>query len=245
MELQKFKKSVIKMRVLAIIPCFNEWQSIENTVENLKAKAQDVDFVVVNDGSWDDTYEVCTQNGYPVVNLPFNLGLANAVQTGMRYAYNNDYDMALQFDGDGQHLPEYISEMIGLMSETSADIIIGSRYLQKRSGSMRSVGMLLLRLAVLVATGRKLSDPTSGMRLFNRKMIERFAVQMNYGPEPDTLVYLINQGAKVLELPVAMQERKAGKSYLGALNAANYMLRMFVSIIIVQWFRVKEKEGEI
>ena len=229
------------MKVLAIIPCYNEEQSIKNTIDNIKAKAETIDFIVVNDGSQDNTYKVCITNNYPVIDIPFNLGLANAVQTGMRYAYLNEYDMALQFDGDGQHLPEYIPEMVRLMQDTNADIVIGSRYAMKTSRGLRGIGVGLLKVAVRIATGRKLSDPTSGMRLFNRDMIERFAIQMNHGPEPDTLVYLINQGAAVIELPVTMQERKAGKSYLGALGAANYMLRMFVSIIIVQWFRVKER----
>ena len=228
------------MRVLAIIPCYNEEQSIKNTVENLKAKAVTIDFIVVNDGSRDNTHKVCIDNNYPVIDIPFNLGLANAVQTGMRYAYDNGYDMALQFDGDGQHLPEYISGMVGLMQESSADIVIGSRYMFKSSRSLRGLGVSFLRVAVRIAAGKKLTDPTSGMRLFNRQMIERFATQMNHGPEPDTLVYLINQGVTVLESPVTMQERKAGKSYLSALNAANYMIRMFVSIVIVQWFRMKE-----
>ena len=229
------------MKVLAIIPCYNEEQNLKNTVEDIRSKAASVDFIVVNDGSRDNTRKICDENNYPVINIPFNLGLANAVQTGMRYAYNNDYDMALQFDGDGQHLPEYISEMVNLMQEASADIVIGSRYMRKTSQGLRGIGVSLLKVAVRIVTGRKLSDPTSGMRLFNRQMIERFAIQMNHGPEPDTLVYLINQGATVLESPVSMQRRKAGKSYLSALNAANYMLRMFVSIIIVQWFRVKER----
>jgi len=232
----------IALKVLAIIPCYNEGQSLKRVVENLKIKAAAIDFIVVNDGSQDDTHEVCADNNYPVINIPFNLGLASAVQTGMRYACDNGYAMALQFDGDGQHLPEYIPEMIDLMQETGADIVVGSRYMQKSSRSLRGLGGSLLRIAVKIATGKKLSDPTSGMRLFNRKMIEKFAYHMNYGPEPDTLVYLMNQGAKVFEMPVTMQERKAGKSYLSTLVAINYMLRMFVSIMIIQWFRVKENK---
>jgi len=230
------------MKILAIIPCYNEGENIKNTIENLKEKTPNVDFIVVNDGSKDNTHKVCLENNYPIIDLPFNLGLSNAVQTGMRYAYNNGYEMALQFDGDGQHDPVYIPEMIKKMQETSADIIIGSRHLQKgaRAG-MRGLGQVLIKFAIKITTGKKLSDPTSGMRLYNRRMIEKFAHQMNFGPEPDTLVYLMNNGVNVVETSVTMQERKAGKSYLTSLNAINYMLRMLISIIIVQWFRIKEK----
>ena len=228
------------MKVLAIIPCYNEEASIKQTVENLKSSASTVDFIVINDGSRDSTSKICIENSFPIIDLPFNLGLANAVQTGMRYACINGYDMALQFDGDGQHLPEYISEMVKLMQETSSDIVVGSRYTHRTSRSLRGFGGSLLRFAVKITKGNKLTDPTSGMRLFNRKMIERLANQMNHGPEPDTLAYLMNQGASIKEIPVTMQERKAGKSYIGALNAVNYMLRMVVSILIIQRFRAKE-----
>ena len=186
------------MKVLAIIPCYNEEQNLKDTIDNLKTKAETIDFIVVNDGSQDNTHKVCIDNNYPVIDMPFNLGLANAVQTGMRYAYTNGYDMALQFDGDGQHLPDYIPAMVRLMREASADIVVGSRYVTKTSRGLRGAGVRLLRIAVRIATGTTLSDPTSGMRLFNREMIERFAIQMNHGPEPDTLAYLINQGAAVL-----------------------------------------------
>ena len=227
-------------KTLAIIPCYNEEASIKTTIDTLKSSDVDVNFIVVNDGSSDDTLNVCIDNNYPIINMPFNLGLASAVQVGMRYAYINDYDMALQFDGDGQHLPEYIPEMVRLMQESSADIVVGSRYTKKSSKGLRGFGGKILRTAVKISTGKTLTDPTSGLRLFNRKMIKRFATEMNHGPEPDTLAYLISQGIKVIEIPVTMQERKAGESYLSALNAANYMLRMFVSIIVIQWFRPKE-----
>jgi len=226
--------------VLAIIPCYNEEECLKIVVEDLKEKTASVDFIVINDGSSDGTYKVCIDNNYPVINFPFNLGLANAIQAGMRYAYRSGYNYALQFDGDGQHLPEYIPEMIRHMHEGDLDIVIGSRYMDKNSRGLRGLGVRFLRIAIWIATRKKLYDPTSGLRLFNRKMIGRFAKHMNYGPEPDTLVYLMNQGAKVLEVPVAMRERLAGESYFSTLIAARYMLRMFVSIIIIQWFRGKE-----
>jgi glycosyltransferase involved in cell wall biosynthesis len=230
------------MKILAIIPCYNEEPNLKRAVDGLKAAAPEVDFVVVDDGSRDGTRRVCADNGYPVIRLPFNLGLANAVQTGMRYAWAKGYDMALQFDGDGQHQPEYISGMAKLMAETSADIVAGSRYMEDKARGLRGVGGRLLGTAIRMTTGQCLSDPTSGMRLYNRSMMERFANHMNHGPEPDTLAYLMRRGAKIVEAPVTMRARAGGKSYLGALNAANYMLRMFVSIIVIHWFRETGKE---
>jgi glycosyltransferase involved in cell wall biosynthesis len=230
------------LRVVALVPCYNEGESIKRTIETLKEKTPDIDFIVINDGSKDNTHSVCIENNYPVINFPFNLGLSNAIQTGMRYACNNGYEMALQFDGDGQHDPIYIPEMVQKMQDTSADIVIGSRHLKKSSHEgMRGLGQSLIKFAIRITTGKKLTDPTSGMRLYNRRMIEKFAHQMNFGPEPDTLVYLMNNGVNVVETSVTMRERKAGKSYLTSLNAVNYMLRMLVSIIIVQWFRTREK----
>jgi glycosyltransferase involved in cell wall biosynthesis len=228
------------MRILAIIPCYNEEKNLISTVENLRKITPVVDFIVVNDGSRDNTHSICIENNYPVIDMPFNLGLANAIQTGMRYAYSNGYEMAIQFDGDGQHVPSYIPEMIQLMQDTSADIVIGSRYIQKRSRGLRGLGSSFLKISIKIVTGKTISDPTSGMRLYSKKMIEEFAKQMNYGPEPDTLTYLLNKGATILETPVTMRERKAGKSYLTAFTAAGYMLRMFISITFIQWFRKRK-----
>jgi glycosyltransferase involved in cell wall biosynthesis len=228
------------LRILVIIPCYNEDGSLKQTVESLKLNSPNIDFIVVNDGSLDNTLKICVDNYYPVINLPFNMGLTAAIQTGMRYAQKNSYDMALQYDGDGQHLSEYIAGMVELMKESSADIVIGSRYMLKTSLNVRGLGGKMLSAAVKISTGKRLSDPTSGMRLFNRKMIKKFACFMNFGPEPDTLAYLMNQGVTVYEMPVKMRERTTGKSYLNAVSAASYMLRMFISIIIIQWFRGKE-----
>ena len=226
------------MKTLAIIPCYNEEGSIEKTILSLKEKAPDIDYVIINDGSVDNTKQVCEEKGFNTIDLPFNLGLANAVQTGMLYAYKNNYEQAIQFDGDGQHLPEYISDMQKLMLDKRADIIIGSRYMKKYPFGLRGLGQLILRFVIRISTGNTITDPTSGMRLVNRKMIERFATEMNHGPEPDTLVYLIkHEGAVVLETPVTMQERKTGKSYFGGFTTVRYMAQMVVSILLIQWFR--------
>jgi len=223
-----------------LVPCYNEEASLKQTIENLKSVVPGMDFIIINDGSKNKTLQICKENNYPVINMPFNMGLTRAVQTGMRYAYINRYDLALQFDGDGQHLAEYIKIMIEAIEKNSADIVVGSRFTSNSFKNLRQIGGHFLKVAIKLVTGKKISDPTSGMRLYNRKIIKKLAFQMNYGPEPDTLVYLIKQGVKVIEVPVLMRERIAGKSYLTSLTAINYMLRMFVSIIFVHWIREKE-----
>ena len=155
----------------------------------------------------------------------------------MKYAYQKGYAYAIQFDGDGQHRPEYIADMKKKMDE-GYDIVIGSRFVrEKKDWSMRMIGSRLIAAAIFLTTGARITDPTSGMRLFSRKMIEEFALNLNYGPEPDTVSFLIRQGAKVAEVQVTIDERTAGESYLKPFTAMHYMLRMLLSILIIQNFR--------
>ena len=227
-------------KVLVIIPAYNEALNIERVVGNLTENYPFYDFVVVNDGSTDQTGEICRRHGWNLIDLPVNLGLAGAFQTGIKYAYYKEYAYALQFDGDGQHRPEYIGLMREKMGE-GYDIVIGSRYLtEKKVDSMRLVGSCLISAAIRLTTGVSVKDPTSGMRMFNKKMIEEFAHGLNYGPEPDTISYLMKQGAKVSEIPVQMDERVLGESYLKPFNAAVYMGKMLFSILLVQNFRKRD-----
>ncbi len=229
------------MKLLAIIPAYNEEGNIERVVENLKVNCPQYDFVVVNDGSRDRTEAICRERGYPLLNLPVNLGLAGAFQAGMRYAYQRGYDAALQFDGDGQHDPCYIKPMAAVIEQESYDIVIGSRFCQgKKPRSLRMLGSSLLSLAIRITTGKKITDPTSGMRMYSGKMIRQFATNINYGPEPDTISYLLLCGTSVSELQVEMHERMAGTSYLSMGRAVRYMLNMFISILFIQFFRKKE-----
>ena len=226
-------------QLLIIIPAYNEAQNIFKVVNNLKENYKQYDYIVVNDGSQDETAKICRENGIEFLDLPVNIGLAGGVQTGFRWALKKGYDMVLQFDGDGQHLPEYISGMIDKMKQGSADIIIGSRFLndEKNKKGLRVLGSKIIAAFIFLTTRQKISDPTSGMRLFNRRMIWRFANMMNYGPEPDTISYLIRCGAKVREVSVEMQEREAGESYLDMVSSIKYMIRMCVSLMCVQGFR--------
>ncbi len=225
------------MKVLIIIPAYNEGENIERVVTTIREKCSQYDYLVVNDGSRDNTEEICIRKGYHLVSHPVNLGLAAAVQTGMLFAYKNDYDAAIQLDGDGQHDPDYIFKMVSEI-EQGSDIVIGSRFVtDKKPKSLRMLGSNLIQFAIKLTTGKTLKDPTSGMRMFNKKMIKKLAFAADLGPEPDTVALLVRGGAKFKEIQVEMHERVAGESYLNFANAINYMMRMFVSILILQWFR--------
>lgn len=220
-----------------IIPAYNEEESLKSTVDSLCSVAPNVDYLIVNDGSKDGTVQVCRDNGFLFLDLPVNLGLSGAFQSGMKYAYRHNYDCAIQFDADGQHLPQYINSLVEGLENN--DIVIGSRFIgKKKPKSMRMLGSNLISFAIRITTGKKLTDPTSGMRAFNKRMIRQLALGLNFGPEPDTVSYLIKRAkAKVIEVPVTMAERTAGESYLNPWNSIVYMLRMTVSILFIQFIR--------
>ena len=231
------------MKLLIVIPAFNEQANIARVVDDLIAHYPQFDYVVINDGSRDRTAAICRRNGYRMIDLPVNLGLAGAFQTGLRYAAENGYDCALQFDADGQHKPEYIQPMLELL-EQGADIVIGSRFLTVRKPkSLRMLGSYLISWAIRATTGQRICDPTSGMRMFNRAMLEEFSSNLNYGPEPDTISYLIKNGAVVRELQVEMGERTAGQSYLNLVRSVEYMTKMGLSILLIQWFRKRDTDS--
>lgn len=225
-------------RLLVIIPAYNEEESISSTVDELTSTLPGVDYVVVNDGSKDGTERICLEHGYNYVSLPVNSGLTVGFQTGMKYALRNGYDYALQFDADGQHRSEYISKMLDLAVAEDVDIVIGSRFVNKcKEVSARMLGSRIITVAIKLTTGKRVADPTSGMRMFNRKMIERFANDDSLNPEPESISYLMKKGAKVREVQVEMRERQAGESYLNIPKSIAYMARACISILFVQWFR--------
>lgn len=225
------------MKVLIIIPAYNEGENIERVVTTIKERCPQYDYLVINDGSRDNTEEICIKKGYHFVSHPVNLGLAAAVQTGMLYAYKNGYDAAIQFDGDGQHDPDYIADMAREI-EKGYNIAVGSRFVtEKKPKSLRMLGSNLIQFAIKLTTGKTLKDPTSGMRMFDKETIKKLALAADLGPEPDTVALLVRGGATFSEIQVEMHDRVAGESYLNFANSINYMLRMFVSILILQWFR--------
>ena len=245
-----------KDRVLVIIPAYNEVQSICGVVDELRENYPQLDYLVVTDGSSDGTAELCAERGYHLLRLPVNLGLGGCFQAGMKYACRKGYDYAVQFDGDGQHRPEYILPMLRKMQE-GYDLVLGSRFLLDReterqelsslSGrklqenemhGMRSLGSLLIRCAIRLTTGVTVTDPTCGLRMYSRRLIDDFANKLNYAPEPDTISFLIKNGARTAEVPVRVADRESGQSYLRPVRAAAYMLKMLTSILLVQNFRV-------
>lgn len=228
-----------KNNVLLIIPAYNEEENIVRVVSEVVEKYTQYDYVVVNDGSSDKTRKVCKDNNINILDLPVNLGLSGAVRSGMKYANFYGYDYAIQLDGDGQHSPEYIEDMLKCMQEKDADIVIGSRFkTEKKPFSARMLGSKLITLAIWITTGGKnIADGTSGMRLFNKRMIKQFGYNINYRPEPDTIAFLLNHNAKIEEIQVSMNERIAGNSYLNLKNSFFYMVHVLFNILIFQWIR--------
>lgn len=228
------------LKVLAVIPAYNEEDNIMSTVDDLLRNAPGVDYVVVNDGSSDLTAQICRERGFRTIDLPVNLGLAGGFQTGMKFAYEHGYDYALQFDADGQHSAAYVWPMVQQAQSEGSDIVIGSRFCtQKKPISARMLGSMLITGMIRLTTGQRVEDPTSGMRLFNRRMIRSFARNYDFSPEPDTIALVIRGGGKVSEMQVEMRDRVAGESYLNLTKSVAYMLRVCLSILFIQWFRKK------
>jgi len=225
--------------VLILIPAYNEEANIKKVVEKLINDYSEYDYMIVNDGSADSTLKICRDNGYNVIDFPINLGLECGVVAGMKYAYRRGYKYIIQFDADGQHLPEYIAPMYEKIEE-GYDVVIGSRFVTKKKPfSARMIGSRLISGAIKLTAGKRIKDPTSGMRMYNRRCMEAFSKEINYGPEPDTISYLMKNGYKVEEVQAEMQERMAGSSYLTLTRSIAYMTKMLISILIIQNFRKK------
>lgn len=227
------------MKKLVIIPAFNESGSIEKTISDIVNNAPDFDYLVVNDCSTDNTLEILKNNKYEHISLPVNLGIGGAVQTGYMYAYNNDYDIAVQFDGDGQHNASYLDDMVKKLEETDGDMVIGSRFIEHegfQSSGVRRVGIKFFTGLIKLLTGKKITDPTSGFRMVNRRLISLFAKDYpkDY-PEPESEVTIISKGYKVEEIPVVMNEREEGVSSISMINGVYYMIKVSIAILIARF----------
>ena len=226
------------MKVLAVIPAYNEEESLVATITELIQSCPEVDYLVIDDGSSDNTWGICKQQGFSHIHMPVNTGLSSVFRTGMKYAWRHGYDAAVQLDADGQHVPGYIPEMARALEEQDADIVIASRVLNGEAPSgMRNVGSKLLSWLIKQTTGAVITDPTCGMRLYNRKMIEMFATGFDLHPEPDTVALVARRGGRLTEIPAHVRERQGGESYLTIGRSISYMLRMSLSIILYQWLR--------
>ena len=230
------------MKTLIIIPAYNEALNIEKTIKDI-TEHTDYDYIVINDCSKDNTKEVCEKNGFPMLSLPVNYGLTSGIQLGMKYALQNGYDITIQFDGDGQHQAKYLKNLEKEIQDGNCDVAIGSRFVTKKKPiSIRMLGSNIIELAIKLVTGKKITDPTSGMRAFNKKVIEEFVTNASLTPEPDTLVYLMKRKMKVKEVQVEMSEREFGESYLNAFKSMEYMLSMMLSIVFIRAFTKKGGE---
>lgn len=229
------------MKVLIVVPAYNEELNIEKTIKDITTNTE-YDYIVINDCSKDKTLEVCKKNHFNVISLPVNYGLTSVVQLGMKYAYNNNYDIVIQFDGDGQHQAKYLKDLVEKIEKENCDIAIGSRFVtEKKPKTMRMLGSNLISLAIKLVTLKTIKDPTSGMRAYNKKAIEMFVKDTSLTPEPDTIVYMLKKKMKVQEVQVEMKEREFGESYLNPIKSMQYMTNMFFSIIFIRAITRKNK----
>lgn len=215
------------MKKIIVIPAYNEEGNLEKTVRDIRENAPDFDYVIVNDCSTDNTLGMCREKGFSYLNLPLNLGIGGAVQTGYRYAYYHGYDLAVQFDGDGQHSAKFLAQMAKVLEETESDMVIGSRFIEKegfQSSGLRRIGIRYFSLLIKLLTGKTVTDPTSGMRMINRKLLKKFTNEYpkDY-PEPESVVTVLSEKHKVTEIPVVMNEREEGISSISLRNSVYYM----------------------
>lgn len=224
------------MKKLIIIPAYNEESNIEKTVTSIQQNAQGFDYVIINDCSADRTRQICEENGYNIVNLPINLGIGGAVQTGYKYALEHGYDVAVQVDGDGQHDPEFLSTMAEHLMNNGLDMVIGSRFIEKegfQSSKLRRIGIVFFSGLITILTGTKITDPTSGLRMIGRNVMALFASDYprDY-PEPESVVAVLRRNMKVEEIPVVMKERMGGVSSISMKKSVYYMIKVTLAILI-------------
>jgi glycosyltransferase involved in cell wall biosynthesis len=224
------------MKVLIIVPAYNEEKSLPGVILDLRESVPMADILVVNDGSKDATPSVAQQLGVSVLHLPFNLGIGGAVQCGYLYALRNNYDVAVQFDGDGQHVGKEIMKLLQPLEEGAVDMVIGSRFLvpgDYTAPMFRTVGIWIFSFVLSRIMGRVVTDSTSGFRGANRCVIEFFAKHYpdDY-PEVESLVLLHKAKKRLLEVPVAMHERTGGKSSITPLRSVYYMTKVLIAVFI-------------
>lgn len=224
------------MKKIVIIPAYNEENNLKGVISDLKTNAPDFDYIIINDGSTDGTASLCRKNGFNVLNLPVNLGIGASVQTGYKYALENGYDVAVQFDGDGQHEARYLDKMYNELISTGSDMVIGSRYLSKdgfQSTALRRTGIRILSRLIKALHKEDIKDVTSGLRMINTKVMASFAEYYPYDyPEPETIALCIRKKFKITEIPVTMKVRKEGKSSISTMQSVYYMLKVGFSIIV-------------
>ena len=231
-------------KILIIIPAYNEEKSILKTYQEIinynKKNKTNYECIVVNDGSLDSTEDILTENNIPHLTLPLNLGIGGAVQAGYKYAFENDYDIAIQFDGDGQHDVNYIKYIVKPISNKKANMVIGSRFIKEetsdfKSTKMRRIGIKLISKIIKIKTKKKIYDTTSGFRAIDKNVIDLFKDEYpTEYPEPISSVNALIHGYVIDEVPVEMKPRLAGKSSISKIKSVYYMVNVILSILIMK-----------
>lgn len=233
------------MKALIIIPAYNEAENIYNVIKEIQVAIQKLDYaadyLVVNDCSQDATLSILRTEGCSYISHPVNLGIGGSMQSGYLYALENCYDIAVQMDGDGQHNPEYLDAVIQPVLRHEADMVIGSRYIDKlgfQSSAVRRMGIFFLSRLIYFVTGVDIKDVTSGFRAVNKNVIEIFAhdYAQDY-PEPESIVCCAKKHCRIKEVPVAMRERWGGKSSISAMRSVYYMIKVSIAILFTGWLK--------
>jgi len=243
-ETRRAGASLAALRRIAIVPAFNEQESVTQVIQEIRAFDRDFEIVVVDDGSTDGTAAAAAGLGAHVVRLPFNLGIGGAVQTGFRYAFENGFHIAVRVDGDGQHDPAQLAALLAPVLSDEADIVVGSRFASGggyRSSRSRRIGISILAMTLSAIVGRRVTDPTSGFQVTNRRAIALFAAFYPHDyPEVEATVLAAKAGLRRAEVPVEMRERAAGRSSIGAVRSVYYMVKVMLALLVSMFRRAPE-----
>lgn len=227
----------MKKQAIIIIPAYNEEKNIAGVINGIKNVIHDANILVVNDGGEDRTEEIARELGVRVISLPYNMGYGSALQTGFKFALKKGYEYAVQIDADGQHDPEDIPKLLDEVFKNKADVIIGSRFLNKgnyKAPFTRRVGMLFFAKLTSLIIGKKITDPTSGYQAINKHGLKFYAGEyypVDF-PDADVIIMLHRAGLKIKEIPVTMYQGVRGKSMHSGLKPVYYIFKMFLSIFV-------------
>lgn len=239
-----------KDKILFVIPAYNEAENIDKVLKEIKKDVNYADILVINDCSKDNTKEIVEKNNVKCITNVFNMKYAMAVQTGIKYAYQNDYDYVIQFDADGQHIAKEAEKLYKAIKETNVDIVIGSRYLKDLGypcPTFRRIGTKIFEKLIKLFCHTKIADPLSGFQCLNKKVIKRYAQMGKYPEYPDAnlVIEMLREGYKIKEIPVKMRLREAGESMHGGIRKPiKYMINMFYTIIFIIISTPRKKEDQ-